>query len=267
MVTQQSVEEQYKAPMNLEARISLHVRFSTNKYGWHRWVFDQFEFRRGARVLELGCGVGRLWLDNVGRVPTDWDVTLSDFSEGMLQKTMQNLVDSGFCFSYRVINVGDISYPDEEFDAVIANHVLYYVEDRPRAFAEIRRVLKPGGRFYATTVGEQHMKEWRDLVTAFDVAIAFHDGTVDGFLLENGVDQVAGWFEDIELRRYADGLIVTDAAALIDYIFSSTSIFNLPGPKKAELAEFIERQFAGQGDVFEITKDSGMICGKRRTRI
>ena len=267
MGTQQSVEEQYTAPTNLEARISLHVRFSTNKYGWHRWVFDQFEFRRGARVLELGCGVGQLWLDNVGRVPTDWDVTLSDFSEGMLQKTMRNLADSNLDFSYRVINADDIPFSSEQFDAVIANHMLYYVEDRPRAFVEIRRVLEPGGRFYATTVGKQHMKESRELVTSFDVAIAFHDGAVDGFLLENGLGQVAEWFEDIELRRYVDGLVVTDAVALIDYVFSSTSIFNLPGPKKAELAEFIERQFASQGGVFEITKDSGMICGKRRTRI
>jgi SAM-dependent methyltransferase len=262
MVTHQSVEEQYKAPTNLEARISLHERFSTNKQGWHQWVFDQFMFPREARILELGCGVGQLWLENVDRVLDDWDVTLSDFSEGMLGKTMQNLADSGLDFAYQVIEADDIPFVDEQFDAVIANHMLYYVQDKPRAFAEIRRVLKPGGRFYATTVGAKHVKELTDLVTAFDAAITSHDRTVDSFMLENGVDQVTGWLQDVELRRYLDRLVVTDVAALIDYVFSSTSIFNLPGPKKAELAQFIERQFA-KGGVFEITKDSGVICSRR----
>jgi cyclopropane fatty-acyl-phospholipid synthase-like methyltransferase len=35
-------------------------RFSTNPYGWLRWVFDQFDLPPGARVLEVGCGTGQL---------------------------------------------------------------------------------------------------------------------------------------------------------------------------------------------------------------
>jgi hypothetical protein len=38
---QKQLVEQYKTASNLNARIRLHQRFSTNPYGWHRWVFDQ----------------------------------------------------------------------------------------------------------------------------------------------------------------------------------------------------------------------------------
>jgi ubiquinone/menaquinone biosynthesis C-methylase UbiE len=261
--SQQVVTKQYKTPLNLEARICLHERFSTNPYGWQRWVFDQFDLPRPARVLELGCGVGNLWRENVHRIAEDWDVTLSDFSAGMLEKARQNLKDNSREFTFRVIDAVDIPFEDERFDAVIANHMLYYVQDKARGFSEMRRVLKPGGRLYAATNGERHMGELRDLVVAFDPAITFMDLTIESFTLEKGVQQIAEFFGQVELRRYPDGLVVTDDVALRDYVFSSTTISNLPEAKKAALAQFIRAHFASQGGEFRISKDAGMVCARR----
>jgi 16S rRNA G1207 methylase RsmC len=50
---------------NLNARIRLHQMFSTNKVGWQRWLFDQFKLPPQGRILELGCGAGTLWLENL----------------------------------------------------------------------------------------------------------------------------------------------------------------------------------------------------------
>ena len=44
--------DQYKNASNLEARIQLHQRFSTNTYGWTRWVFDQFDLPPVCRILD-----------------------------------------------------------------------------------------------------------------------------------------------------------------------------------------------------------------------
>ena len=67
-------DEQYKNAGNLNARIRLHHEFSTNKYGWFRWVFDHYDLPSQARILELGCGPGDLWLDNMARIPSGWGV-------------------------------------------------------------------------------------------------------------------------------------------------------------------------------------------------
>jgi SAM-dependent methyltransferase len=259
----QAITEQYKTSSNLEARIRLHERFSTNPYGWQRWVFDQFDLPHPARVLELGCGVGNLWRENVHRMAEDWEVTLSDFSAAMLEKARQNLADSGREFTFRVIDAVDIPFEDERFDAVIANHMLYYVQDKVRGFSEMRRVLKPGGRLYAATNGERHMGELRDLVAAFDPTITFMDLTIESFTLESGLQQIAEFFDQVGLRRYPDALVVTDHVALLDYVFSSTTISNLPEGKKAALARFIQAHFASQGGVFRISKDAGMLCARR----
>ena len=52
--------QQYNTSSNLNARIQLHERFSTNPLDWHRWVFEQFQIPENSRVLELGSGTGLL---------------------------------------------------------------------------------------------------------------------------------------------------------------------------------------------------------------
>ena len=74
------LSEQYQDASNLNARIQLHRRFSVNKYGLPRWVFDQLDFSSTSRILELGCGPANLWRENLDRIPKGWDITLSDLS-------------------------------------------------------------------------------------------------------------------------------------------------------------------------------------------
>lgn len=52
--------QQYTNAGNLNARAELHRRFSTNPQGWQNWVFAQYDFCAGQRLLELGCGSGAM---------------------------------------------------------------------------------------------------------------------------------------------------------------------------------------------------------------
>ena len=84
-VQQDDVRRQYHDDSNLNARSALHERFSTNPYGWHRWVFDHLTTLPVQMcILELGCGPGYLWDANRDRIPAGWDLTLTDFSAGMV---------------------------------------------------------------------------------------------------------------------------------------------------------------------------------------
>ena len=86
---------------------------------------------------------------------------LSDFSEGMLEQARQNLKSSLSLFQFNVIDAQSIPFDNASFDIVIANHMLYHVPNRSKAFSEIKRVLKPSGRFYSSTGGCTHLKELR----------------------------------------------------------------------------------------------------------
>jgi ubiquinone/menaquinone biosynthesis C-methylase UbiE len=255
--------EQYRDSTNLDARVRLHAQFSTNKYGWHRWVLDHFDLPAGCKILELGCGPGYLWHENGDRIPKSWDITLSDFSPGMVQAAQQRLADVPYPFSYKVINAQEIPFEGASLDAVIANHMLYYVPDRDRAIAEIRRVLRPGGQFYATTVGSTHLRELSELARRFDTGADLSGaGSVASFLLENGAAQIARWFPQVSLCRYEDALVITEAEPLVAYILSSTSMSGPIHRDPTAFAAFVREELAKQGAI-RVTKDSGLFVAQR----
>src|SRR5262245_51145253 len=215
------VVAQYRTASNLHARITLHQRFSTNPYGWLRWVFDQFRLPLQCRVVELGGGAGDLWVENRSRIPIGWAMTVSDASVGMVVHARQRLSPSDGALTFAVIDAQALPFPTASVDAVIANHMLYHVPEQSRALAEIQRVLKPGGRLYASTVGQCHLGEIAALVERFDTRLTSWRGpTVFSFTLENGAELLGPWFHDVSLARYEDGLVVTEAAPLADYILS-----------------------------------------------
>jgi ubiquinone/menaquinone biosynthesis C-methylase UbiE len=265
--------EQYKDASNLNARLEIHRRFSTNPYGWFTWVFDTLEtLPKRARVLELGCGPASMWTACVDRIPADWNITLSDLSDGMLKQAEQNLAGLPRSFSFKQIDVQSIPFDDETFDIVIANHMLYHVPDRAKAIKEIRRVLrspepvsgrspelssgKPGGHLIATTVGENHLKEIDAWLKRVSAEIDF-GWFVNLFSLENGLAQLQPSFEQVEMRRYEDSLQITEIEPLMAYIGSGLRAAQLSEPALAELRSNLEGELQSKGALF-VTKDSGL---------
>lgn len=254
--------EQYENASNLNARIRIHELFSTNKQGWMNWFFEQLNLPDKATVLELGCGNGELWAKNLCKIPKAWDITLTDFSAGMLEDAKKNLNSKRFKF--KLVDAQDIPYSKNSFDVVIANHMLYHVTDIDKAFSEIYRVLKPNGYFYASTVGKNHMKEMRDIVKRFNSQEITTDSwnLTEKFQLENGLAEVSKWFKNVTLKRYKDNLKVTSSGPLADYIFS------MPGNTKNILDEtelhnlknFLQSEIDKNGYIY-ITKDTGFFQG------
>ena len=254
--------EQYRNSQNLEARIALHVRFSQNPYGWFHWVFDQFELPAECTLLELGCGPGGLWRENCERIPLGWQLTLSDFSPGMLADCRENLAGCSHPFAFEMIDAQQIPRPDASLDAVIANHMLYHVPDRRQALGEIHRVLKPGGVLFTSTVGESHMHELDNLARKALVEYKTSGSifSID-FTLENGAGELAGWFEAIRLERYEDALVVTEAEPIVAYVFSGRG-GQQGADRRAAFLRFVEQEIQRSGAI-HISKDSGMFITRK----
>lgn len=250
------LSQQYRDSSNLTARISLHDRFSANKYGWHRWLFDHLQLPGECRMLELGGGSGTLWTNNLARISPGWKITLSDFSPGMVEAAREALAPTGLDFSYQVIDAQEIPFPNETFDAVLALHMLFHVPDLDKALREMRRVLKRGGKFFASTIGQNHLREMDELVAAFDPELKFTLDTT-GFNLTNGAEILRRWFSEVKLHDYPDKLIITKAEPLLAFIMSTVKIGPELIPEKvAQLKVFIEQRLAA-GPI-EITKESGL---------
>lgn len=129
---------------------------------------------------------------------------------------------------YAIIDAQSIPFDENTFDVVIANHMLYHVPDIDKALTEISRVLKPDGFFYATTVGNNNMKEIADILHDYDPAIDFAMNSItSAFGLESGELQLSKHFKSVKLLRYEDSLHITESKPLVDYILSSQGIGNV----------------------------------------
>lgn len=257
------ISDQYRDSSRLSARFRLHREFSTSQHSFPHWVFDQFDFEATTSILEIGSGPGYLWVENRERVHHAWEIVLADRSLGMLAEAHKNLQDLGL--KVRWINSDAQALPIDEcvFDVVVANHMLYHVEDRPGVFGEICRVMKPEGRLFAATNGREHLREIRELIEQFHLksSIWTHH---NAFSLENGEEQLLGSFERVSFARFDDSLEVTDIEPIMAYIQSGLSSDELAANAKGlqAIRKSIGRQLNNDG-VIRIRKDTGMFIAEK----
>ena len=250
-----TIVEQYKNTKNLNDRISLHEKYSTNEIGWFKWLFSQIDFSRVNRLLELGCGNGKLWKENKINL-RHREIFLSDISEGMVEEVRKSL---GNDFNCIVADAEKIPFKHDYFDSIIANHVLFYLNDLDLGLSEIRRVLKENGIFYCSTYGKEHMKEITEICQSFDSRVQLSNHKLyDVFGLENGEEKLLNYFTNVERIDYIDSLEITESQPLIDYIMSCHGNQNeILGPRLGEFKEYIEDIIKKNGCI-HITKEAGL---------
>ena len=255
-----NIIEQYKNAKNLNDRISLHEKYSTNSQGWFNWLFEKIDFSKVNRLLELGCGNGKLWQENKIDL-RNREIFLSDISEGMVEEVRNKL---GSDFNCIVADAEKIPFKDAYFDSIIANHVLFYLNDLNQGLKEIRRVLRPNGILYCSTYGSRHMKEITDIVQNFDSRINLSNHSLyDVFGLENGECILKQYFTSVQRIDYQDSLEITESKPLIDYIMSCHGNQNeILGPRLSEFKEYIEELLQKDGKIV-VTKQAGLfVCVK-----
>lgn len=247
-----TLNNQYSTADKLNTRISIHTKYSVNKQGFGNWITEHYRFPEHASVLELGCGTGDMWKGKRDLAARCGRLILSDFSAGMLDQAKETLTDMDG-IEYRVVDIQEIPYPDQSFDAVIANMMLYHVPDLGKGLGEVRRVLKNGGVFYCATYGENGMMEYiGSLFSGYNIRTAVSTN----FTLQNGKEKLSPFFPEVSRDLYEDALLVTDVEDLIDYIFSLSGMTDLRKLPRETVREVLSRHMAG--GVLRVPKEYGM---------
>ncbi len=252
----EAVEKQYGTADKLNIRQSIHSRYSTNRQGFGNWIFSHYRIKDGMSVLELGCGGGNMWAGRGEVIRRCGRFVLSDISEGMLEQAKETL-RGRTGIEYRVIDIQDIPFADREFDAVIANMMLYHVPDLQKGLREVKRVMKTDGTFYCATYGENGMMAY---IGGLFGDSRFRRGINGNFTLQNGEEKLRGVFSDVRRLLYEDSLEVTRAEDMADYIFSLEGMADLRRLPRKEVLSVLEKHMTD--GVLRVPKEYGMFIAE-----
>lgn len=261
---EKSLVEQYQTATNLDIRIELHRKYSVNKKGWFSWLYEQLPIEKVDNILEIGCGSGELWIGADKKQLSGKNIVLTDISQGMIADAKKLMEKHGFPFDYQVMDGQELQFPDEQFQLIIANHVMFYMKDQKKALSEIVRTLKKDGVFFASTYGKEHMKEITEMVQEFDSKIRLSDVKLyEQFGMENGEDYLKQYFRHVQWIPYDDRLLVDQAEPIVNYVLSCHgNQRELLDGKTEQFKRFLEEKIKRQGKL-SITKSAGVfICQK-----
>jgi trans-aconitate 2-methyltransferase len=113
-----------------------------------RDVLDRLELRGDERVLDAGCGTGRVTAALVERLPRG-EVVAVDGSPAMVEAARERLGDA---VELRVADLVELEL-DRPVDAILSTATFHWIADHDALFASLREVLKPGGRLVAQCGG------------------------------------------------------------------------------------------------------------------
>jgi ubiquinone/menaquinone biosynthesis C-methylase UbiE len=253
---------QYADGRNLEARIRLHRDYSVRNDNPNHAILDHLALSGSGRLLEVGSGPGHFWRDNRGRWPTSWQIVCTDLSPGMAAEAQAALATAPN-LAVAAADVQALPFADASFAVVLANFMLYHVPDRPRALAEIRRVLRPGGRLVAATVGRDHLRELRELPVRFDRHISPAEvAQSEHFLLETGATQLTPWFIDVQVALQPNALRIPAVEPLLQYYCSWGSYQAILAGRESAFAHFVANEIATNGPI-HVTKAIGWFTARR----
>ena len=105
----------------------------------------------GKRVLDIGCGTGGPAIV-LAREMAVAEVRAVDVEAPLLARAAGNAETAGVAahITFQAVEPGPLPFPDGSFDAVFSKDALVHVADKAAMFAEVLRVLRPGGTFAAS---------------------------------------------------------------------------------------------------------------------
>jgi SAM-dependent methyltransferase len=140
---------------------------------WATLLLELARLQPGEHVLDAACGTGVVARAATSRVGATGTVTGVDLNPGMLEVARATAGEAGQSITWQEGNLEALPFADRAFDVVLCQQGLQFCPDKAAAIAELRRVLRDGGRLALSV--------WRDIghcpyILAVTGALAHHVG-------------------------------------------------------------------------------------------
>jgi SAM-dependent methyltransferase len=153
-----------------------------------------------ATGVDAGCGWGRFAIPLLQAAPRLERLVCCDVWPGMVETCQMSLSEVGLTADFVAADVRRLPLVDDSADLVMANHMLYELDDVSAAIAEIARVVRKNGQLLATTYSDAVGVPMTELhfATLAELGHPYPGPTPSSFSLENGRELLLGAFRAVE---------------------------------------------------------------------
>lgn len=215
-----AIRRYYATDRNLRILEETCARYAVPRTDYAAWTLDTLDWAGDEIILDIGAGSGSHYSRLIQNQP-QLEYYAVDLSPSLLRK------HPGAADCLAVGDALHLPYPDDSFDVVMANHVLYHLRDIDAALAEIKRVLKPAGRVLASTDSLHTTAELQVLIRRAVVLLSENGAQVqplslpcDPFALENGTRILARHFYAVVRHDLPRQLVFDAVEPAMDYLES-----------------------------------------------
>ncbi|MGA5284893.1 class I SAM-dependent methyltransferase [Streptomyces griseoincarnatus] len=255
-----------------------HYRFRTDPKTIIDHMVELLALKGSEDLLDLGCGDGFI-AEGVRPHMAAGRIVGLDVAPGVLEAARERLFGVATRCEWLEGRADDLSrFADDSFDRVMANYMMHYVDDIDTCVADVRRVLRDGGRFILAT---DHPSSLREMHEVHFAALAemnapqrlFKASPKNRVSLENGQRYLSDHFAQVEVRRWQDPLRFSQPEPFLDFYASHNycCAASAPGDPHTlgqdfflELRERVRarvQQVIDHHGHFTVTKDTGaFVC-------
>ena len=215
------VRREYETDELVRIRREIDEKYTVPSIDFVDWAVGCLGRNGAEQILDAGCGNG-LYYKKLLETSPDLKYFGLDISPGMLKKHPLN------GSSLALADARHLPYPDNSFNVVMANHMLYHVSDIDHTLTEFRRVLKPDGVLMTATNSLHNMPEFQVLLRR-SIVLLTRQGAAqvyppaaasDDFALENGSRQLSRHFFGVVRYDLPGSLVFNEVDPVMEYLES-----------------------------------------------
>jgi ubiquinone/menaquinone biosynthesis C-methylase UbiE len=206
---------------DLLTRIDIHEKYGSANID--QWTTDLLQPQAGMKILDIGCGAGKLCFLFDDYTKGQVEITGSDFSEELLDKARAKNKERGSNIQFQFQDFNKpFEFQDNTFDLCTSAFAIYYASNLDFTFGEAHRVIKPGGRLFVSGPLPENKKMFYDIIKeATDATIPPMPGSsrFKGEIFTT-IDRI---FAKTELHTFENHLTFPTVAPFIEYVRASLS--------------------------------------------
>jgi ubiquinone/menaquinone biosynthesis C-methylase UbiE len=206
---------------DLLKRIDIHEKYGSANID--KWTNDLLKPQAGSKILDVGCGAGKLCFLFNDYTKGGAEIVGGDFSEELLDKAREKNEKAGAKIDFQFLDFNKpFKFPDNTFDLCTSAFAIYYAADLKFTFGEAHRVLKKGGRLFVSGPLPENKQMFYDIIKeATNKTIPPMPGS--SRFKGDIFNTIEGIFARTELHKFENHLTFPEVAPFIEYVRASLS--------------------------------------------